>query len=352
MYLSFDDGATWKSFQLNLPIVPITDLALKNNDLIVATQGRSLWMIDDVTVLHQLAKAKGKGNYLFKPKDSYRMNGASRKGSLTAGTNHPNGVMVYFNLEDPSDKDIRLSFLNSRKDTLQTFGTKDKKHQLSVEKGSNLFVWDTQGDGAERLDGMILWWASTEAPKAVPGNYQVVLEVEDEVMVRDLTILPDENAETDVAGMQRQFDFITDINKTVDKAHKSIKKIRKINNQLEAFQKQYKDNEPVKDLVEKAKTLSEQFSEIEKALYQTKNRSGQDPLNFPIKLTNKLAHLNSLVSMDDFPPTEQDIAVKNELTQQIDAELRKFETLVSEEIESFNKQFNTLNLNYLFVEEE
>ena len=199
---------------------------------------------------------------------------------------------------------------------------------------------------------MILWWASTEAPKAVPGNYQVVLEVEDEVMVRDLTILPDENAETDVAGMQRQFDFITDINKTVDKAHKSIKKIRKINNQLEAFQKQYKDNEPVKDLVEKAKTLSEQFSEIEKALYQTKNRSGQDPLNFPIKLTNKLAHLNSLVSMDDFPPTEQDIAVKNELTQQIDAELRKFETLVSEEIESFNKQFNTLNLNYLFVEEE
>ncbi|MAO08756.1 MAG: glycosyl hydrolase [Alteromonas sp.] len=352
MYLSFDDGANWKSFQLNLPIVSITDLALKNNDLIVATQGRSLWMIDDVTVLHQLAKAKGKGNYLFKPKDSYRMNGASRKGSLTAGTNHPNGVMVYFNLEDPSDKDIRLSFLNSRKDTLQTFGTKDKKHQLSVEKGSNLFVWDTQGDGAERLDGMILWWASTEAPKAVPGNYQVVLEVEDEVMVRDLTILPDENAETDVAGMQRQFDFITDINKTVDKAHKSIKKIRKINNQLEAFQKQYKDNEPVKDLVEKAKTLSEQFSEIEKALYQTKNRSGQDPLNFPIKLTNKLAHLNSLVSMDDFPPTEQDIAVKNELTQQIDAELRKFETLVSEEIESFNKQFNTLNLNYLFVEEE
>ena len=352
MYLSFDDGANWKSFQLNLPIVSITDLALKNNDLIVATQGRSLWMIDDVTVLHQLAKAKGKGNYLFKPKDSYRMNGASRKGSLTAGTNHPNGVMVYFNLEDPSDKDIRLSFLNSRKDTLQTFGTKDKKHQLSVEKGSNLFVWDTQGDGAERLDGMILWWASTEAPKAVPGNYQVVLEVEDEVMVRDLTILPDENAETDVAGMQRQFDFITDINKTVDKAHKSIKKIRKINNQLEAFHKQYKDNEPVKDLVEKAKTLSEQFSEIEKALYQTKNRSGQDPLNFPIKLTNKLAHLNSLVSMDDFPPTEQDIAVKNELTQQIDAELRKFETLVSEEIESFNKQFNTLNLNYLFVEEE
>ncbi|MBL4662868.1 MAG: glycosyl hydrolase, partial [Flavobacteriaceae bacterium] len=159
-------------------------------------------------------------------------------------------------------------------------------------------------------------------------------------------------AETDLAGMQRQFDFVTDINKTVDKAHKSIKKIRKINEQLGAFQKQYKDNEQVKDLVEKAKTLSDQFSEIEKTLYQTKNRSGQDPLNFPIKLTNKLAHLNSLVSMDDFPPTQQDIAVKNELSQQINTELVKFDKLISDEIAKFNAEFNSLNLNYLFVEDE
>merc|ERR1712173_375166 len=100
----------------------------------------------------------------------------------------------------------------------------------------------------------------------------------------------------------------------------------------EAFQKQYKDNEPVKDLVEKAKTLSEQFSEIEKALYQTKNRSGQDPLNFPIKLTNKLAHLNSLVSIDDFPPTDQDIAVKNEMSGKINAQLNAFDNLVDKEV--------------------
>jgi uncharacterized coiled-coil DUF342 family protein len=138
----------------------------------------------------------------------------------------------------------------------------------------------------------------------------------------------------------------------VDRAHKSIKKIRKINGQLGAFQKQYKDNEQVKELLEKAKNLSEQFSEIEKALYQTKNRSGQDPLNFPIKLTNKLAHLNSLVSMDDFPPTQQDIAVKNELSQQINAELVKFDKLISDEISTFNAEFNSMKLNYLFVEDE
>ena len=280
------------------------------------------------------------------------MGGNSRTGSLTSGTNHPAGVMTYFYVEDPEEKEIRLSYLNSKGDTIKTFSTKDKKDKLKVKKGANLHTWNLKGKGAERLDGMILWWASTDAPKAVPGQYKVVLEVEDEVFAQPFTVLADKNAETDAAGMQRQFDFITDINETVDKAHKSIKKIRNINKQLSAFQKQYKDNEDVKELVEKAKTLSESFSEIEKALYQTKNKSGQDPLNFPIKLTNKLAHLNSLVSMDDFPPTQQDVAVKDELTAKINAELVKFNKLISEEIAEFNRQFNSKNLNYLFVEDE
>ena len=151
--------------------------------------------------------------------------------------------------------------------------------------------------------------------------------------------------------MKTQFDFIKDVNKPMDAAHKSIKKIRKINEKLGAFQAQYKGNDDVKDLVEKAKELSEKFSDIEKALYQTKNRSGQDPLNFPIRLTNKLGHLNALVGMGDFPPTEQDIAVKNELTQKINAQLSAFNTLVDNEISAFNTAFNTRNLNYLFLED-
>jgi len=351
MYISFNDGSSWEKFQLNLPIVPITDLKVKDDNLIVATQGRSLWIIDDLTVIRQLPEAKSKETYLYKPKATYRMGGNSRKGSLTSGTNHPAGVMTYFYIKDSKDKEVKLHYLNQRGDTLKTYGTSHKDNKLKVEDGANYHSWNLRGEGAERLKGMVLWWASTEAPKAVPGKYTVTLEAGDEVLKQDFEILADPNAETDVAGMRRQFDFITDINHTVDKAHKSIKKIRAINKQLEAFQKQYKDQENVKDLVDKAKELSEKFGEIEKALYQTKNRSGQDPLNFPIRLTNKLAHLNSLVSMDDFPPTVQDVAVKDELTQRINAELVKFDQLVSGEIKTFNKAFNQKQLNYLFVEE-
>ena len=350
IYYSHNEGTYWQPLQLNLPIVPITDLAVKNNNLIVATQGRSLWILDDLSLLHQALDIDNKENILFKPKDTYRIGGSSNDKSLTTGTNHPSGVITYFYVKNPEEKEIKLSYLNSKNDTIKTVSTKNKKDKFKVKEGSNNYVWNTRGKSAENFEGMILWWASLNAPKAVPGNYKVVLSVEDENYTQSFDIVSNPNSETDVIGMQKQFDFITDINETVDSAHKSIKKIRAINKQLTKFQEQYKDDERVEELKEKAKKLSEDFSEIEKTLYQTQNKSGQDPLNFPIKLTNKLGHLNSLVGMGDFPPTLQDVAVKDELTRKINSELEKFNALVSDEIKMFNAEFNSLNLNYLFTE--
>jgi photosystem II stability/assembly factor-like uncharacterized protein len=352
MYVSFNDGKNWKPFQLNLPIVPITDLTIKDNSLIVATQGRSLWMLDDLTIIHQLYNADKNKNILFKPKNTYRMRGTSRTGSKTTGTNLPSGVITYFNLNNFNEDDkVSLTYFDTKGDTIKTFSNKDKKNMLKVKKGTNKFVWNMTYDGAEQIKGMILWWASLTGPRAIPGDYKASLNVNGEDLTQPFTILADPRAESTLADMKQQFDFIKEVNETMDNAHKSIKKIRTINGKLDAFMKQYKGDENVKDLVEKAKSLKEQFSEIEKALYQTKNRSGQDPLNFPIRLNNKLGHLNSLVSMGDFAPTEQDVAVKNELTKQINDQLDKFNALVDKEIAVFNAAFNSKQLNYLFIED-
>ena len=199
---------------------------------------------------------------------------------------------------------------------------------------------------------MILWWGIVDAPRAYADTYKVRLNVNGKDEEQSFEIIPNPNSESTAADMKAQYEFISDVNETVDKAHKSIKNIRAINKQLKDFQEQYKDDERTKDLREKAKKLQDDFTAIEEALYQTKNRSGQDPLNFPIKLTNKLGHLNSLVGMGDFAPTEQDKAVKRELEQQINAELVKFDNLVSQEISTFNTEFNNLKLNYLFVEDK
>lgn len=356
MYISFNDGQKWEKFQLNLPIVPITDLAIKDDNLIVATQGRSLWVIDDLTVLHQLDDSKkSEGTVLFQPRESYRTKGnVARRPSKTEGQNLPNGVITHFYLKEIGEKDsIALTYTKMNGDTLANYSTyaKEKDKKLEVKKGGNTHVWDTRGKGAERLDGMILWWANLNGAKAVPGTYKVHLNVNDESQSHDFKILPDPRAEVSVADMQKQYDFISEVNETVDRAHQSIKKIRKINTKLDDFVNQYKDNEVTKALVEKAKKMKEGFGEIEKTLYQTKNRSGQDPLNFPIRLTNKLAHLNSLVAIDDFPPTDQDIAVKNELSTKIKEQLTAFDALVDKEISAFNEEFNQLKLEYLSIEE-
>ena len=355
MYISFDDGANWAAFQLNLPIVPITDLAIKDNNLLVATQGRSIWMIDDLTVLHQLdAAKKTSANILYKPKDSYRTKGGvSKTPSLLEGENHPNGVVPHFYLKNLVDKDsVHLTFTSMAGDTLATYSNsaKDKKKLLEVKKGGNTFVWDTRGKGAEKLEGMILWWANLSGAKAVPNDYKVHLNVNGETLSETFRILPDPRAEASVAGMQKQFDFITDVNTTVEKAHQSIEKIRNVSAQLDAFTSQYKGDAATKDLTDKAKDMKERLGEVEKALYQTKNRSNQDPLNFPIRLTNKLGHLNSLVALDDFPPTDQDVALKEELTGKINTQLKVFDAVMSTELKAFNAEFNTRGLNYLFVE--
>ncbi len=356
MYISFDDGKLWSPFQQNLPIVPVTDLAVKDNNLIVATQGRSIWILDDLSVLHQLEEGSAaNGQHLFEPKPAYRTDGSSMANpSKTAGSNHPNGVITHFYLSDLSEKDsISLAYTTTSGDTLAVFknSSKDKMKKLGVKKGGNTHVWDTRTKGAEKLEGMVLWWADMDGPKAVPGNYRVHLTVNGTTTSRPLNILPDPRAEATVADMQQQHEFVSDINATVDRAHQSIKKIRRVNAQLEAFEKQYKGDERLEELLAKARKMKEDFAEIEKALYQTQNKSNQDPLNFPIRLTNKLAHLNSLVTLGDFKPTDQQMAVKQKLTTEIIKQLQAFDAMIDGEVKTFNRAFNEKNLNYLFVAE-
>ncbi|WP_090756566.1 VPS10 domain-containing protein [Nonlabens sp. Hel1_33_55] len=368
LYISSDNGENWKSFQMNLPIVPVTDLAVKDDNLIIATQGRSLWIHDDLSMVRQglemapISTSKSrkkdateKSVKLFKPKASYRMDGRGGRGSLTAGTNHPSGVQINYYIPELKEKDsVALRFMDSNKKLIKEYATYSKKNKLKPESGANTFNWDTQYDGAEELDGMILWWADLSGPKAVPGNYTVELSVNGETQTQPIEIMKTPVSEASVADMKAQFEFVSEVNETVDKAHKSIKNIRAFDKKLSAFKTVYGDREVdgIREMLTLADSMKTKFEEVEKALYQTQNRSGQDPLNFPIKLTNKLAHLNALVTMGDFAPTAQDIAVKNELSAQIETELVKFNEVLDNDIKEFNTKFNALKLDYLVVEKE
>ncbi len=353
MYISYDDGASWKSFQKNLPIVPITDLTVKDNSLIVATQGRSLWMIDDLTVLHQLKSISTEAKtILFEPKYSYRTRGRGGKTSLTDGTNLPNGVIIHYYLKNYDvEKDVVELQLKQQDGTLiKSYSTQDDKNKLDVKKGGNQFVWNTRYEGAEKLKGMIFWSASFSGAKAVPGDYKVSLIVNGKEQEQSFTILPDPRSESSVSDMQKQFDFVNKVNQTVDGAHKAIKNIRAVNKKLKDFVQQNKTDSTATSLIEQAEKIQKSLTQIEETLYQTQNRSNQDPLNFPIRLTNKLGHLNRLITIDDFPPTAQDNAVRLELTAEVDITMQAYKKIIDEDIIEFNKAFKKQKRDYLSID--
>jgi photosystem II stability/assembly factor-like uncharacterized protein len=355
MYISNDDGQSWHSFQQNLPIVPITDLVVKNNNLVAATQGRGIWLIDDLTVMHQQKDLpKTKKNHLYKPMDSYRMGGFQRKNPIGAGTNHPGGVMTHFYLKDFDKKkdSISISYIDSAGDTIKTYSTfaKEKKNKFKVEKGGNMHVWNLSYDPATKFDGMILWWGSLNGPKAKPGDYKVALDINGEVQTQDFKVLQRPNSEGTISDIESQFDFVKSINVKLDDAHQAIIDMRSLRKQMKGYVGKVDDQE-IKDYADEVDSL---MTKVEEALYQTKNRSGQDPLNFPIRLTNKLAHLNSLTQMgnNDFPPTAAAISVRDELNGMIDDELNVWNEVKTKMLPKLNQMIRDKALDVIILDKK
>ena len=357
MFISFDDGASWAPFQLNLPIVPITDLAVKNDNLIAATQGRSLWIIDDLTPLHQLSKDMGQQKVqLFQPMPSYRMDGRQNPKVKNAGLNHPGGVMVYFSLKEVPDSNIAvvLSFHEPDGALIREFSNqaKEENERLKLKQGGNRFVWDMRYPPAKKFEGMVLWWSSLDGPEAVPGEYIVRLKVGEMELEQPFTILKDPRVSSSQENLQAQFDFIQAINGKVSEAHQAIIDIREVRQQLKHFTSHWEGDDSKKELIARANAIDSVMTVVEKALYQTQNQSNQDPLNFPIRLTNKLAHLNSLARMGDFQPTDAELAVKEELVQAIDQQLAVFYGLKEKEIPDFNQDVKEQAVDVIILKTE
>src|SRR5438045_4688431 len=176
MYISYDYGSSWKPFQLNLPMVPITDLTIKDNDLVVATQGRGFWVLDDLTLVQERPLGVPQNNLkIFAVRDAVRMGGGQNLNAKNAGINPPNGVLINYYLKDVSDSGlVSIKVFDRNKKLIKTFSTKAPATgdigKIEVNKGMNQFVWDMQYPEAEKIEGMILW-NRIGGLKAAPGKY-------------------------------------------------------------------------------------------------------------------------------------------------------------------------------------
>lgn len=352
VYVSFDDGVDWKPFQQGLPITPITDLAIKNDDLIAATQGRSFWVLDDLTPLHQLSPEVEKSEaHLFAPRPSYRMRGrSSRRGK--AGTNPPSGVVFHYLLssalegkkgEAEKKVPVELEILESDGTLIKSFSSEAKKGEkkLPAKQGMNRFVWDMRYPDAKTFEGMVLWGGGTRGPRAVPGRYKARLSLGNTSVEQGFEILADPRSGATEADYRAQFACLIEIRDKLSEVHESITRIRALRAQLKALDGRIQKlgkGEGLAEIRDASKKMRERILAIEKALYQTRNRSRQDPLNFPIRLNNKLSALAGVVAAGDYPPTDGALRVKTRVIAAIDVELGKLRGVLDEELPAFNRK--------------
>ena len=351
MFISFDDGSSWNSFQLNLPLVPITDLAIKNDNLIASTQGRSLWIIDDLTPIHQITKEIEDSNFhIFSPIDSYRMGNPGWGGSSNAGQNHHNGVEIFFNINKELIKDssnISLEFLDNKKQLIKKYSNTDKKNQLKINGGKNSFVWNMRYNDAKDFDGLIMWAANLRGPKAAPGSYFVRLNINENSIEKSFNILKDPRSNSSIEDLKNQFDFLMSIRDKVTSIHETIIQIKSTRKQLNDLKHKLDENH--NELRKDINDVVNKITKIEKTLYQTNNRSGQDPLNFPIKLNNKLAHLASIASAGNYKPTNQMYGVRDKLIQKIDIELNLWNDIKENKLEKINTAIKESNIQLISI---
>lgn len=349
LYVSFNNGKRWQPFQNNLPLVPITDLRVKDRHLIAGTQGRSIWIIDDISPLYELDFGWSEETHLFRPKPALLMTAGYGGKSKTKGENHPDGAILNYYLKevDTANMEYRMRFLDRDGQVLACYSSRAAReaYKWVPEKGAGRFIWDLRTAGIEPVEGMILWWAFQSGPRVVPGTYRAQLIAGPDTVTVPLEVMMDPRVSASIDDLQAQHDFLADIRDNMDRINNTIREIREVRKKLGALK------ELVSDSVLRAQvdTLTRRGTTIEEALYQTKSKSPQDPLNFPIRLNNKYGHVGSLADLGFNRPTEQMVMVKEGFEAEIEAWLDRW-GIVKKEISAFNDQLNSARTPYIKVD--
>jgi photosystem II stability/assembly factor-like uncharacterized protein len=387
VYISFDDGSHWQSLQLNLPVSPVNDLVIKNNDLVVATHGRSFWILDDIAPLRQYSESiEQQEAHLFTPSSASHtvFRGSFFGAGPHSGNNPPAGAIIDYWLKNalkkPDDskktgdsetapaaekKDdpksdgkageaeapkITLDILDSSGKVLRHFPKKEDEPEadegfagpnripttLPAEAGLNRFVWDLDYEGATAVPHAPLWGGDTKGPEALPGAYQVRLTVLGKTYTAPLQIEPDPRLKVTQADLQKQFDLLVKIRDKVSETDDAINQIRDLRDQINAMNKRLKGDPRVKTVADAGKSLDKKMTEVEEALIQTKAKSGQDVLNFPIRLNNQLVALGGVVGSAASAPTQQSYEVFDMLAKSVDEQLAKWKTIVSTDVKAYD----------------
>ena len=341
VYISFTDGDSWMTFSNGLPDAPVTDLVVEDNALAIGTHGRSFYVMDDIAALRQFGLAPLSDVTVFKPANA------------TRGLDRP--TITYF-LKTPP-KSLTIDFLDARGQVVRSITGQPPRKEgdpapgggggggggpqgAPMAAGVNRYTWDLNSTGVVTFPGMILWGATQAGPAVLPGNYRVRLTADGAVHTQSFAILKHPLRPVSDADLQFQFDLASRIRDKVNEANNAVIRIRRIKTDIA---------DRIKDAPSEVRTAGEQLAKalsvVEEEIYQVRNQSGQDPLNFPIKTNNRLASLLRVANSGEGRPTGNVEPIFNDLIAELRAETERLEKVIGSQLGPFNQMLQRIKKN-------
>jgi photosystem II stability/assembly factor-like uncharacterized protein len=372
VFVSFDDGAHWRSLQINLPITPVHDLVIKNDDLVLATHGRSFWILDDVSPLRQFADSVAQEDmHLYQPATACRIHmGEPPAHFVFAGKNPPNGAVIYFNLKQvpkpDAKQEVKIEILDAGGTVIRDYSSKknepqdeppdpdDKKpeKQIKLEEGLNRFVWDLHYEEATRVPGYFLWEYNEGAkgPLALPGNYQVRLTVNGKTSTAPFAVKIDPRVTTSQSDMEKQFKLELDLRDQLNRVYAAVNQIQDVREQLEGLKKRLVPSDSMKSLFDGVNALDAKLIAVRDPLINFKISASEDSLAYAPGIDAKLAYLSmGVAAFADSAPTAAQQQAYETLKKQADELLAAWDNVRNVDIMSFQKLAAEQNIHSIYV---
>jgi photosystem II stability/assembly factor-like uncharacterized protein len=359
VFVSFNDGADWRSIKLNLPTTPVHDLAVKDNDLVVATHGRSFWILDDISPLRQFSDDITKKDvHLYAPEPAYRIQGGAAgeaHASKRTAQNPPVGAIIYYYLKDvpKAGTETKLEILDASGKVVRRYSSvtvelpdepldpDDKKPEKEIkpEAGLNRFVWDLRYEEAHRVPGYYLWEyiGGAKGPVAVPGQYQVRLTVGDESQVSPFEVKLDPRVHVSQGDLEQQFTLLMGLHEELNGVYDAVNQIQDVRSQIAGLKRRLPENASTKGIASSADDLDKKLEAVRDRMVNLTISANEDSLAYPPQFDTKLAYLAMDVSSADSAPTEAEQLQFEKLKRQGGELLSSWDDLQRRDLAAFQK---------------
>jgi hypothetical protein len=367
IYVSFDGGAKWQSLQLNLPNSPIHDLIVKNDDLVVATHGRSFWILDDLTPLRAASAHAATEAVLYKPRLTYRLRWPEFfERRQPVGENPPTGAIVYYYFPTAPKGVVALEFLDASGKVVRRYSNEEKKEadtppewpdqpspveKIPAEVGVNRFAWDLRLQGPTPLAGEPSAEFRNRGPMVPPGAYQVRLTAEGKSYTAPLELKVDPRVKASGDDLEKQSELGRKIVAQVSEVHEAVAAIREVRTQTRGLAKRFGSDDAARyaPLVSASKDFDKKSLDLESQLLQINSKSSESNLNYPVLIDERLHSLLGSVESADAAPTKQQYEVFAALEKEAQPLLAQYRELMSKDLAALNEMVNKQNIPALYV---